>query len=127
MPHTHAVVWLDHHTASIHEFGADAVQTRTFKAHHHSTRQHNSDVRAVHEFFGEVCDALASDKEVLVTGSHTALADFKHYVIKHRAALGPRISGWEIVDHPTDGQLVAFAREFFVKYDNLKGTRPLPQ
>lgn len=125
MPHTHAVVWLDHQAASIHEFGGDATFTRKLKAHHHTTRQHNSDVRAVHEFFAEVCDAIATDKEVLVTGSHTALADFKHYVIKHRSALEPRISGWEVVDHLTDGQLIAFARDFFVRYDNLKGTRPL--
>jgi hypothetical protein len=125
MQHAHAVVWLDHHTASIHTFGAGDAQTRRIKAHHHSTPQHNSDVRAVHEFFGEVCDALAAEKEVLVTGSHTALADFKHYVVKHRDALEPRIAGWEVVDHPTDGQLVAFARDFFVRYDNLKGMRPL--
>ncbi len=125
MPHTHAVVWLDHHTASIHEFGADPVQTRKVKAHHHSTRQHNSDVRAVHEFFGEVCDALSSEKEILVTGSRTALADFRHYVLKHRPALESRIAGWETVDHPTEGQLVALARDFFVKFDNLKGTRPI--
>lgn len=124
MLHTHAVIWLDHHAAAIHQFGADGAQTRKFKAHHHSTRQHNSDVRAVHEFFGEVCDALSPEKEVLVTGSHTALADFKHYVVKHRPELEPRIAGWETVDDPTDGQLVALARDFFVKYDSLKGTRP---
>jgi hypothetical protein len=124
MPHAHAVVWLDHHAASIHQFSADVVNTQKFKAHDHPTRQHNSDVRAVHEFFGEVCDALSNEKEVLVSGSHTALADFKHYVIKHRSALAPRIAGWETVDHPTDGQLVALARDFFVKYDNLRGTRP---
>ncbi|MEQ1784258.1 MAG: hypothetical protein ABMA14_23125 [Hyphomonadaceae bacterium] len=125
MPHAHAVVWLDHHTASIHQFGADTVLSSKLKAHTHQTRQHNSDVRAEHEFFGEVCTALSAEKDVLVTGSHTALADFKYYVVKHRPALEPRIAGWETVDHPTDGQLVAFARDFFVKFDNLKGTRPL--
>ena len=125
MPHPHAVVLLDHHTASIHQLGPNAVETRTVKSHHHSTRQHNSDVRAVHEFFGEVCDALSLEAEILVTGPHTALADFKHYVLKHRPPLESRIAGWEAVDHPTDGQLVALARDFFVKFDNLKGTRVL--
>ncbi len=125
MPHAHAVIWLDHHSASIHHLSADAVNTRKIKAHEHPTRQHNSDVRAVHEFFSEVCDALSAEKEILVTGSNTPLTDFKHYVDKHRSALTPKIAGWETVDHPTDGQLVALARDFFVKFDSLKGTRPL--
>lgn len=125
MSHSHAVVWLDHHAASVHHLDADAVTVSKLKAHPHQTRQHNSDVRAEHVFFSDVCDALSPGAENLITGSRTALADFKHYVVKHRPSLQASIAGWETVDHPTDGQLVAFAREFFVKFDNLKGTRPL--
>ena len=60
--------------------------------------------------------------EVLVTGSHTAQTDFRHYVDKHRPALVQQIVGWETVDHPTEGQLLAFARQKFVKYDRMAGT-----
>ena len=59
----------------------------------HHTGQHGSAVRAEHEFFGDVCDALAGITEVLVTGSHTAQADFKHYVTKHRPAVAAQIAG----------------------------------
>ena len=34
--------------------------------------------------------------EVLVAGSHTAQADFRHYVEKHRPEVAQRIVGWEI-------------------------------
>jgi len=121
----HAVVWIDHHTAQVLQFDADHVQAQKVKAHSHHTAQHASGVRTEHEFFGEVCDALAGITEVLVTGSKTAQADFKHYVEKHRAAVAPQIVGYETVDHPTEAQLVAMARKYFVKFDRMAGT-PTP-
>ncbi len=111
MPLLHAVVWLDHRNAQIIQFDAEQVEARKLEAVSHDTRQHGSEVRTEHEFFGEVCDALAGIASILVTGSHTAQADFRHYVGKHRPALTPQITGWETVDHPTQAQLVALARQ----------------
>jgi hypothetical protein len=113
----HAVVWLDHHVALVQQFSPDDVQAHKVKDHAHYTRQHHSGVRTEHEFFGDVCDALAGVSEILVTGGHDAQADFRHYVEKHRPALKPHILGWQTVDHPTDGQLVALAREYFRTLD----------
>ena len=117
----HAVVWIDHHSAQILQFDAEHVQAQKVKAHSHHTKQHGSTVRTEHEFFGEVCDALGDIAEVLISGSHTAQVDFKHYVDKHRPQLAPQIKGWETVDHPSDAQLVALARKYFVKYDRMAG------
>jgi len=121
----HAVVWLDHHAAQVLQFDAEHVQAQKVKSHSHHTKQHGSAVRTEHEFFGEVCDALAGITEVLVTGSKTAQADFKHYVEKHRAAVAKQIVGYETVDHPSENQLVAFARQYFLKFDRMNGT-PTP-
>jgi stalled ribosome rescue protein Dom34 len=117
----HAVVLIDHQHAQLLQFDSGPVQVRKFQAHHHNTRQHGSNVRTEHEFFGEVCDALQSFNEVLVAGAHKAQADFRHYVEKHRAHLSPKIVGWETVDHPSEGQLAALARKFFVKHDRMAG------
>ena len=122
MSKLHAVVWIDHQHAQVLHIDADPAQVQKIKAHNHHTRQHGSQVRTEHAFYGEVCDALATTKEVLVTGAHTAQADFRHYVEKHRAAIAPKIVGWETVDHPTEGQLAALARKFFVKHDRMAGT-----
>ncbi|MFT3663658.1 hypothetical protein [Piscinibacter sp.] len=121
----HAVVWVDHQKAQILQFDAEHVQAQKVKAHTHHTAQHGSGVRTGHEFFGEVCDALAGIAEVLVTGSHTSLADFKHYAEKHRPAAARQVVGYETVDHPSDAQLVALARKYFLKYDRMAGT-PTP-
>jgi stalled ribosome rescue protein Dom34 len=121
----HAVVLVDHRHAQVLQFDATQVQAHTLKAHSHPTRQHGSAVRAEHEFFGDVCDALAGIPEVLVAGSHTAQADFRHCVTKHRPALAAHLVGWEIVDHPSDNQLVAQARAFFLKHDRMTGV-PTP-
>lgn len=118
----HAVVWTDHHTAKILQFDADQVQAKNLRSHVHETAQHGSAVRAEHEFFGEVCAALDGISEVLVTGSHTALADFRHYADKHRPQTAARIVGYEVVDHLSENQLVALARQYFHKHDQMTAT-----
>jgi stalled ribosome rescue protein Dom34 len=121
----HAVVWLDHQTAQVIHFDAEQVEVEKVRAHHHFTRHHTSAVRTEHEFFGEVCDALAGVGEVLVTGSRTALSDFRHYIGKHRPQTAPLVAGYEPVDHPSDGQLLKLARQFFIQHDRMAGT-PTP-
>ena len=121
----HAVAHIDHQSAQILQFDAEHVQSQKVKTHSHHTRQHGSDVRSEHEFFGQVCDALEGIPEVLVVGTHTAQADFKHYVLKHRPETAKRIVAYETVDHPTDNQLVALAREYFLKHDRMAGV-PTP-
>ena len=117
----HAVVWIDHHSAQILQFDAGQVEAQHVKTHTHHTRQHKSTVRTEHEFFGEVCDALLGIGEVLITGGHTAQADFKHYAEKHRPAIAKLIVGYETVDRVTENQLVAMARKYFVKHDAATG------
>ncbi len=121
----HAVLWLDHHEAKVLQFDAEHVEAERVKSHSHHTKQRGSAVRSEHEFYADVCDALNGIAEVLVTGSRTAQADFKHYVEKHRAALAPQIVGYETVDHPSDKQLVAMARQYFLKHDRMAGV-PTP-
>ncbi len=117
----HAVLWLDHHHADVIQFNSDEVHSQKVKDSQHDTGQHNSGVRTQHEFFGTVCDALAGISMVLVTGSHMAQTNFKHYVEKHREHLMPHLVGWETVDHPTEGELVALAKKFFLAHDNMIG------
>lgn len=121
MPLFHAVVLTDHQSALVVQFDAEQVLSQRIQAHKHPTAQHNSAVRTEHEFFGEVCDALQGIQQVLITGSHTATADFKHYAEKHRPLIAPQIVGYEVVDHPTENQLVAMARVAFDKHNLMDG------
>ena len=121
MPLFHAVVLTDHQSALVVQFDAEQVLSQRIQAHKHQTAQRNSAVRTEHEFFGEVCNALDGIQQVLVTGSHTATADFRHYAEKHRPLLVPQIVGYEVVDHPTENQLVAMARKAFDKHNLMAG------
>jgi hypothetical protein len=119
MSHSHAVVWTDHQNAQVLQFDAEHVRTKKIRSHTHYTRQHGSTVRTEHEFFGEVCAAVDDVAEVLITGSRTAIADFRHYAEKHRPHTAARIVGYEVVDHPSENELVAAARKYFLRYDEM--------
>jgi hypothetical protein len=121
----HAVAWVDHQASQVLQFDAEHVQAQKVKAHSHHTRQHHSGVRTEHEYFAELCDALAGIAEVLVVGGKTSLADFRHYVDKHRPAVARQIVGWETHEKATENQLVALARQYFLKFDRMSGT-PTP-
>lgn len=118
---THAVIWTDHHAARLLQFDAEHVRAQKVRESAHYTRQHGSGVRTEHAFFGEVCDAAKDVDEVLVAGSHTAVADFRHYAEKHRPHMAAHIVGYEVVDHPTDEELVKLARRYFLKFDRMQG------
>lgn len=121
----HAVVNIDHQAAQVLQFDAEHVQASTVKAHTHHTAQHGSTVRTEHEFYGHVADALGGVQEVLVVGPGTARTAFKAYCDKHRPETARRIVGGETVDHPTQPQLVALARKYFLAHDRMAG-RPTP-
>jgi hypothetical protein len=63
--------------------------------------------------------------ELLIVGPKTGITDFEHYAKKHRAQTAAHIVGTEVTDHPSEGQLVAMARKYFLKYDRMAGT-PTP-
>jgi hypothetical protein len=85
-------------TAQVLQFDAEHVRAKKVRGHNHYTRQHGSTVRTEHEFFGEVCDSIDGIAEVLITGSHTAIADFRHYADKHRVFPQVRQDGNPAVD-----------------------------
>lgn len=128
IPHEpfHAVAFVDHQSAQVLQFDSEQVVQRKIHEHVKFTRQHGSGVRTEHEFFAELCDALDGIAEVLVVGGHAGLADFRHYVDKHRPLTAKHVVGYQVVDHPSDNELVALARRHFAKYDQIAGV-PLPK
>lgn len=117
--HRNATVWLDHQEARIFHVdldGADA--SKLGEAHHHVHRHPKGTAAHDHpddqkRFFGEIARALDDAEQVLVVGPSTAKLQFLKFVHAHDHKLEPKIVGVETVDHPTDGQLVAFAKRYF--------------
>ena len=122
----HAAVWIDHNEAKIFHIDAEKFDEATIKAPHHhlraeaksSEKGHPSDQQ---HFFHQVAQALAGAEEILITGPATAKLELIKHVHKHDHTLEPKIIGVETVDHPTDGQLVAYVRKYFQAADRMKG------
>lgn len=133
MSFIHAVVWLDHSEAHVLHFDANAAQNEIIRAHSKHKHLHSraGTVGAGHaaedqKYYHAIAHALANAEEILVVGPSTAkLALIKH-LHHHDPAIGNKVVGVETVDHPSDGQLLAYARHYFVRVDQMRGTAPLP-
>jgi stalled ribosome rescue protein Dom34 len=126
MTHHHAVLWIDQHEAKIFHFDAESFDASTIESPHHHVRKHpqvtaerNHPADAQH-YYHEVAQALEDVAEILVVGPSTAKLEFIKHVHKHDHGLEPKIVGVETVDHPTDGQLVAYARRYFRAADRMR-------
>jgi len=71
------------------------------------------------EFMKEVASAISVAGEILVIGPGNAKTEFMTYVEKHDPKLKAKILGVETVDHPSDGEIVAYARKFFKPVDEM--------
>jgi stalled ribosome rescue protein Dom34 len=121
-----AALWLDHRSTRVLPLDDDTAPVATIRAHSHPTAQHGSGVRALHEYFGHVCDAIDSMSQVLLTGAHMSLADFRRYVDERRPGTAERIIAYTVLDHASDRQLLAGAREHFAQFDRLASARDRP-
>jgi stalled ribosome rescue protein Dom34 len=124
---SHLAVWIDHQEARIFHIHRDTTDEHTVTAplknthHRHSkgageVKEHPEDAK---RFFHEVARSLEGTEGVLVVGPSTAKLDFSRYLHKHEPALEARIVGIETVDHPSDGQIVAYAKNYFLRSDRL--------
>jgi stalled ribosome rescue protein Dom34 len=122
----HAAVWIDHHEAKIFHVDEKGFDPTVVHPHYHVKRrstvtaEHAHPADAMH-FFQEVASALADAEEILVVGPGTAKLELIKHVHKHDHALEPKIVGVETVDHPTDGQLVAYVKRYFHAKDRMLG------
>lgn len=119
----HAVVWLDHENAKIFQFVGDTIDPAAVHAEHHHVahRGRHKGAEADQHFLHEIAHGLASAAQILIVGPGSAKLDLFRHIHKHDRELEPRIVGVETVDHPTDGQLVAFAKKYFEASDRMRG------
>lgn len=124
----HVAIWIDHKEARIFSILPERIDEELVKAplhniHHKHPRSaatdkpHPDDAR---HFFEQVVRALEGVEEILVVGPSTAKLELHRYLHKHAPQVESKIVGIETVDHPTDGQMVAYARRYFEKVDRMR-------
>jgi stalled ribosome rescue protein Dom34 len=122
----HALVWIDHREAKVFHFDAEhdeLVIVRNSHAHqnlHHKANSIDSGHVAVDkEYLRRVVAEIATAGAILVVGPGTAKAELCTFAKHTRPDVSARISAIEALDHPTDGQLLAHGRKFFVADDRM--------
>ncbi|MBI1213375.1 MAG: translational machinery protein [Alphaproteobacteria bacterium] len=131
MQHFHAIVWVDHREAKIYEFNADDVQK--FVIHSHSEPAHHIHHKAGsigsghttddHAFFAAIAKALEPVGEILLVGPSTAKTALAEFLQSHDKSVAFKVVGIENADHPSDGEVVNYARKYFRAKDRMQPQR----
>jgi stalled ribosome rescue protein Dom34 len=124
--HFHAVVWIDHREARIFHFSSTDVERLVLHPDHPARHIHHK-ANAIgsgrtsedHEFFRAVAQSIADAGAVLLTGPADAKTKLGKYIDQHDPKLMKIIVGVETVDHPSDAQLVAYAKQYFKAEDRM--------
>ncbi|MDP1573194.1 MAG: translational machinery protein [Pseudomonadota bacterium] len=126
MSHYHAVVWLDHNEARVmHISPGDVeksmVQPANPPRHLQRKRGSVSGSRQPEDqsYYHEVVEALSGAAEILIVGPGQAKLELIKHIHAHDHDVVKRVVGVETVDHPGDGQLVAYARKYFEAKDRM--------
>lgn len=124
MSHFHAIVWLDHSEARVMDFTPDEVDKTNIHAkepHKHLHAKHTLHEKHQEDkgFYHEIAEALKGATEILVAGPGTAKLDLVKHIHRHDHELVPCLVAVETVDHPSDGQLLAYARKYFKAADRM--------
>ena len=115
----HVAIWLDHAEARVFHIQAEEVEEATFfaaseKSHRRHAREHDkAHPDDEKHFFHDIARSIEGNDGVLVVGPSTAKLAFLRYLHTHDQAVERSVVGVETVDHPTDKQIVAYARAYF--------------
>lgn len=137
----HAIVWLDRSEAHVIMFDREHIAAQKIKSRsmHKPTGGHTGSHQgsgrgdsasghhspagghASHDenFYHSIAEALKGVHEILVTGPAQAKDEFKAHCARHDKEVDKAIVGVVSSDHPSDGQLVAMAKQYFLKYDQM--------
>ena len=126
MSQVQAIVWLDHREARVVGFSVGKSQAVEIHSQSPERRLHRKSgvpgsghAADDHRFFDEIGEALTDGREVLITGPGTAKTAFERYVQERHPGVARRVVGVETLDHPSEGELLAYARKYFKRVDQL--------
>ena len=126
MSFNNTVVWLDHTKAQVIHFDKNASESESMKTHstHPHPHQKHSDSHDNGndntEFYKDIANALSDSAQILVVGPAEEKTAFVTYLTSKLPAIADKIKSVETVDHPSDAQLLAYAREHFISAGGMQ-------
>ena len=125
MSANHVAIWIDHREAHVLFFDASLNQYIKSEGaahlHHKANTIGSGNAPEEHAFFHKVIQAVKDVHEILIVGPGSAKNELQKHAVAHDPAIAKKIVGVETVDHPTDGQVLNFAKKYFQKIDQLRG------
>ena len=127
MSHFHCVVWIDHREAHVIQFNPDDAEASVVhpkSKHEHLHHKHgvvgSGNAPADPAYYHAVETAIKDAGEILIVGPSTAKLEHLKHQQTHAPAIAARVVSVETVDHPSDGELLKFARRHFVADDRMR-------
>ena len=123
--HYHAVVWIDHQRARILHFNVEEAD-RTLIRDHVVRDLHAHEKRTGHRteenkpFFEDVAKTIADAGAILIVGPAQEKDFFAKFLAEKHPAIRTHVEGVEKADHPTDGELLDFARRYVKAADRMR-------
>jgi len=127
MSEFHAVVWLDHFTASVFHFNTHNAEKQVIISErserlHLKGRVIGTGRQTVdHAYYQNITKALQGAKEILVIGPATAKLELMRHILQHDKALSRCIAGQKTVGKISDRGILAYAKKYFKAYDRMTG------
>ena len=123
----HVVVWLDHSEAHVIHFnreGSEAEHIRaTAKPHRHvkaNARTGSGRSAEDRAYLDAVVSAVEDAEEILVVGPGSEKVSLYKHMLEAHHPVAEKVVSVESADHPTDAQLLAYARKYFVASDRMR-------
>lgn len=127
MPTNHVVIWIDHKEAHVLYFDRSKsiiIKSQSVKNHlyHKAMVVGDGNAPIDHAFFHAVISTVADVNEILIVGPSSAKIELKKHADHHDPLIAKKIIGVETLDHPTDGQVLAYAMKYSQRIDQMNGT-----
>ena len=130
--HYHAIVWIDHKQARVFHFNVEEADKTVVKDHVvrdlHSREKHTGQRTEDNKpFFEVVAKAIADASAILIVGPAQEKDFFAKFLAEKHRSIRAHVEGVEKADHPSDGELLAFARRYVKGADHMRPQINLPE
>lgn len=125
--HFHMAVWVDHHEARIFSFNQDRFDKAVVRPadpirhiHHKANEIGSGHALEDQAFYESIAKAIKAAGAILISGPANARTELMKHLEAKEPNLAKNIFAVERVDHPSDSEVVAHAREYFASHDRMK-------
>ena len=123
--HYHAIVWIDHKQARIFHFNVEeadrtVVRITSFATFMPASKRTGHRIEENKPFFEDVAKTIADAGAILIVGPAQEKDFFAKFLAEKHPAIRTHVEGVEKADHPSDGELLDFARRYVKAADRMR-------